>query len=94
MDVDHIGSIRQRPSALNVKMNFNPEAAVNPCLGFGINYTHFSSVRLLNITGTLGSSSIGWSIQGGLNFKLTQNWLMNIDLRRTRKQSDLISILG
>jgi outer membrane protein len=90
LDGGHIGSIRQRPSTLNVKMNFNPEALINPYLGLGINYTHFSSARLLNNTGRLDSSSIGWSIQGGLDLKLTSNWSMNVDLRKTRKQSDLM----
>lgn len=90
LDRGFIGSIRQQPSTLNLQIHFNPEASIDPYLGLGINYTHFSSVHLLNDSGSLDSSSIGWSLQGGLNFKLTPNWSMNLDLRKTRKQSDFM----
>lgn len=90
LDRGLVGSVRQRPSSLHVKFHFNPDAAIDPYLGLGINYTHFSSVHLLNESASLDSSSTGWSLQGGFDFKLTRNWSMNLDLRKVRKQSDIL----
>lgn len=90
LDGGAIGTLRQQPTTFHLRYHFYPEMSFTPYLGFGLNYTHFSNVHLFNNTGSLSSSSLGWSIQGGVDFKLAPNWSLNLDLRKIRKQSDLL----
>lgn len=89
MDGSNVGSLRYSPSSLHVQYYFSPETNIVPYLGLGVNYADFSSVRLQMPTATLESSSTGWSLQAGVDFKIDKNWMVNVDFKKMRIRNDL-----
>ena len=89
--VGGIGSVKELPPTLSVQYHFAPAADVNPYLGVGVNYTNFSQVNLsaAGIPLSLDSGSFGYALQAGLDYKLTKNWSLNLDVKYVEMRSNV-----
>ena len=83
-DETKIGSTKQLPPTLSIQYHFRPTEKFQPYVGFGINYTTFSSEKTTGpLEGTdlnLGSS---WGLAGQIGFDVMLNdqWFLNVDAR-------------
>lgn len=83
-----VGSFKHLPPTLTLQYHFNPEGTVRPYIGAGINYTKISSVKLSNGLG-LENDSTGGALQAGLDYKLSNNLFLNLDIKKIYIQSDV-----
>ncbi|HWU52117.1 MAG TPA: OmpW family outer membrane protein [Tahibacter sp.] len=72
------------PPTVSLQYHFNPGGKVSPFIGLGLNYTAFFDVKesgpLAGTQLTLGKSW-GAAAHAGLDFTLSERWLMSVDLR-------------
>ena len=79
-----VGSTKQLPPTLSIKYHFMPTEQFQPYVGFGINFTHFSSEKttgdLEGVNLDLGDS---WGLAGQIGFDVLFNddWFFNLDVR-------------
>jgi outer membrane protein len=75
-----IGSTQQLPPTLSLQWHFLPDAAFQPYVGVGLNYTTF-----FDTNSKLGNLSLddSWGVaaQVGVDYKLNDRWFLNADLR-------------
>lgn len=90
-----VGTFKQLPPTLTLQYHFLPDGQIRPYVGLGVNYTHISGVNLRsNIGGAtlqLESSSVGASLQAGVDFKLSNNLFPNVDVKKINIESDLMA---
>lgn len=84
-----VGTFKHLPPTLSLQYHFMPAAQFSPYLGAGINYTRISQVDLDVPGATLEKDSFGLSLQAGVDFKLDQNWSLNLDVKKVQIRSDL-----
>ena len=85
----NVGSVKELPPTLTAQYHFAPAAQLDPYLGAGVNYTTFSKVDLGNGTISLDHSSFGYALQGGVDYKLTKNWSLNLDVKYVEMRSNV-----
>ncbi|MGB7991284.1 MAG: OmpW family outer membrane protein [Candidatus Methylophosphatis roskildensis] len=96
-----IGSIKHLPPTLTLQYHFIPEGTVRPYVGAGINYTRFMSVKI-NAQPAVGvdapidvdRNSFGLAGQVGVDFKVADNWFINLDAKYVRIKADNVHITG
>lgn len=96
-----IGSIKHLPPTLTLQYHFLPEGTVRPYVGAGINYTRFMSVKI-NAQPAVGidapidvdRNSFGLAGQLGVDFKVADNWFINLDAKYVRIKADNVRITG
>jgi outer membrane protein len=88
-----IGSFKHLPPTLLAQYRFDQMGAFTPYLGAGVNYTRISSVHLLDGAATLEKNSFGLALQAGLDYSLSKNWSLNLDVKRVNIRSD-VSVAG
>lgn len=79
-----IGSTKHLPPTLSLQWHFLPDAALQPYVGVGLNYTTFFSTKSKGaLAGSDLSLSDSWGVaaQIGADFKLSDRWFLNADLR-------------
>lgn len=79
-----VGSTKHLPPTVNINYHFMPEAAFDPYLGAGINYTFFwdeTTKGALDGTNLSLGDSFGFALQAGADFNLSNNWLINASIR-------------
>ncbi len=85
-----IGTLRHLPPTLTAQYHFAPtNPTVRPYVGFGVNYTHFSAVKL-NAQPVLGADapldidrhSWGTAIQLGADFPINDKLSVNVDFKK------------
>ena len=84
-----IGSLKHLPPTLTVQYHFNPEGTVRPYAGAGLNYTRFSSVKILDGAGKLDKSSFGFAYGLGMDIKLADRWFLNVDVKKVKISTDV-----
>ena len=84
-----IGSVKELPPTLTVQYHFTPESAFDPYLGAGINYTNFSNVDIANGAIGLSNSSVGYALQGGVDYNIDKKWSLNFDLKYVEMRSNV-----
>ena len=89
LDGASIGTLRHLPPILLAQYRFDPIERFTPYLGAGLNYTRFSSVRLLDGAAELENHSTGLALQAGVDFALDRQWSFNLDLKRVNIRSDV-----
>lgn len=77
-----IGTLKHLPPTLTAQYHFTNLGAFKPYVGAGINYTHFSSVDILNGALTVKKSSFGPALQVGFDYALDKNWSINFDVKK------------
>ena len=87
-----IGTFKHLPPVLTAKYNFMPDSDVRPYVGAGVNFTIISDVKLnVPTVGalTLDSTSIGPAVQAGFDYKLADQWFLNVDAKWAQIRSDV-----
>jgi outer membrane protein len=90
LDGAGIGTFKHLPPTLMAQYHFLPGAQFDPYVGLGVNYTHISSVHLLNGAGDLDSNSTGLAAQVGVDYKIDRHWSFNIDVKKVQIGSDVM----
>ena len=79
-----IGSTKLLPPTVSIQAHFRPTEKFQPYVGFGINYTSFSSEKTTGpLEGTNLSLSSSWGFAGQVGFDVLFNdtWFFNMDAR-------------
>lgn len=76
-----IGSIKRLPPSLLLQYHFTPASTFKPYIGAGLNYTHFSSVKLDIPGADIDRSSFGIALQAGVDIRLAKHWYLNLDVK-------------
>ena len=82
------GTFRLLPAYLTAKYNFNPEGTWRPYLGAGLNVSSFydqGAAPALSLTRT----TAGPAAQAGFDVKLSEHWLLNVDVKWARMRPAL-----
>lgn len=89
LDGAKIGTVKHLPPTLTLQYHFLPAAQIDPYVGAGINFTHFSSVHLLGDTASLDNNSVGAAGQVGADYHIDRHWSLNVDVKYVKIGSDL-----
>jgi outer membrane protein len=84
-----LGTFKHLPPTLLFQYRANPGGALRPYLGLGVNYTLIFSDKL-SVAGVplgLDSSSVGFALQAGFDYKVNDRWSFNADLKNARLSS-------
>ena len=84
-----IGSFKHLPPSLLGQYHFDPIGKFTPYLGAGVNFTRISQVHLLGGAADLENHSVGLALQAGVDFKIDNNWSINLDVKRLNIRSDV-----
>ena len=97
--VGDLGTFKHLPPTLTVKYTLLPDGAFRPYIGIGVNLTLIMDVDIavpaaVSPTGStlplkLESSSFGAAGQAGFDFKFTDNWFGNVDVKYVQIRSDV-----
>ncbi|MGG4607095.1 outer membrane protein OmpW [Providencia sp. Me31A] len=86
-DYGNIASVKHLPPTLMAQYYFgSKEDKLRPYLGAGVNYTFFfdekfnSTGKSMQLTDLDLSSSWGFAAQAGMDYMLTDNWMLNASL--------------
>ncbi|WUR13010.1 OmpW family outer membrane protein [[Empedobacter] haloabium] len=90
LDGQTIGTFKHLPPSLLAQYHFMPGATISPYVGAGINWTTFSKNKILNGQGSLEHDSWGLALQAGFDYKLNQNWSLNVDVKKLQLRSDVM----
>lgn len=92
LDGSKIGTLRHLPPTLTAQYHFAPtNPTVRPYVGFGVNYTHFSAVKL-ELSGTpleIDRNSWGTAIQLGADFPINDKLSINVDFKKIDIRTDV-----
>ena len=85
------------PPTLTAQWHFNPDGNFRPYVGAGITYSDFSGDQLHvpGVTGLhLDDSYVGFAVQAGFDYKLTNNLFFNVDIKKAQVRSDVENDAG
>ena len=90
-DVD-LGDVWLLPPTLTLQYHFMPQTMVKPYIGGGVNYTVFYNedtpsggvVRDIDY-----DDSFGFVLQAGVDVALTENWSLNLDVKKLFLETDV-----
>ncbi len=83
-----LGDVWLLPPTLTLQYHFNG-GGLKPYLGAGINYTIFYGADEGPVADAVDyDNSIGFALQGGLDFDLNDKWFLNVDLKKVFLQTD------
>ena len=85
IDLGHVWIL---PPTLSLQYHFTG-GTVKPYLGAGINYTFFYSVDEGDVADMEYDDSVGFSMQGGLDFDLNDYWFLNLDIKKLLLKTDV-----
>lgn len=77
-------TFKQLPPTFSLQYHFNPEGAVSPFVGAGLNYTYvFGEHTTGPLAGTKLSvnDSFGLAAHAGVDFRINAKWLFTVDAR-------------
>lgn len=83
-----IGTLRHLPPTLTLQYHFDA-AGFKPYVGAGVNYTHFSSVNILNGAADVKRNSYGLALQAGVDIPVAKNVYVNLDLKKVYIGTDV-----
>ncbi len=86
-----IGTLKHLPPTLTLQYHFNHSSGIKPYVGAGLNYTRFSSVDLLGGGADLKRNSVGLAFQAGVDFPLSKNLYLNLDVKKVYIKTDVIA---
>ena len=88
-----LGHVWLLPPTLNLQYHFTG-GAVKPYLGAGINYTIFYGIDEGEVVDIDYDSSVGFSLQGGLDYDLNDKWFLNLDIKKLFLKTDVSVDVG
>ena len=83
-----IGTLKHLPPTLLAQYHFTNFQGFRPYLGAGINYTHFSSVKLPAGV-DIDRSSYGPALQAGVDIPVAKNVVLNFDVKKVMIRTDV-----
>ena len=84
------GTIKALPPSLLLQYHFTGLGAFKPYVGAGVNYTLFSKRNnILGGAASVDSSSFGLAAQVGLDYALTRNLALNLDVKYVQMNTDV-----
>jgi outer membrane protein len=83
-----IGSLKHLPPTLSLQYHVTGLTGWRPYVGAGVNYTRFSSVDLPEGV-SIDHHSVGAAIGAGADVPLGQGWLLNVDAKRVRLDTEV-----
>lgn len=86
-----IGALKHLPPTLTLQYHFNHSSGIKPYVGAGLNYTRFSSVDLLGGAADLKRNSVGLAFQAGVDFPLSKNLYLNVDVKKVYIKTDVMA---
>lgn len=86
-----IGTLKHLPPTLTLQYHFNHSSGIKPYVGAGLNYTRFSSVDLLGGAADLKRNSVGLAFQAGVDFPLSKNLYLNVDVKKVYIKTDVMA---
>jgi outer membrane protein len=84
-----VGTFKHLPPTLLAKYNFSPIGGFTPYIGAGVNFTLIFDDDLLGGAAKLDNYSIGPAGQAGFDYKLTERWALNVDVKRVMLRTDV-----
>ena len=67
-------------------------SSLRPYLGAGINYTRFVGIRSSLAPDVKMSDSVGWAVQGGLDYAITREWGLFASVSALKVKSKLVAV--
>jgi outer membrane protein len=89
-----LGSTKHLPPTFSIQYHFMPDAAFQPYVGAGVNWTTFMSEKVTSdaseagIVGLSLDDSFGGAFQLGADWLFGNNWLVNFDVRWINIETD------
>jgi len=84
-----LGEVWLLPPTLTVQYHFTG-GALKPYLGTGINYTIFYGEDEGSVADAVDyDNSVGFALQGGLDYDLNDQWFLNVDVKKIFLQTDV-----
>lgn len=82
-DVD-LGDVWLLPPTLMVQYHFAPKGAISPYIGAGLNLTLFYAADEpgTTVTDIDYSNSVGPALQAGVDFRINDDWMFNMDVKK------------
>jgi outer membrane protein len=77
-----IGKTVLLPPTLTLQYHFMPHEKVRPYVGAGLNYTFFFSTQDGGVSDLHFKNNLGYALQAGVDYALTDNWMLNIDVKK------------
>lgn len=92
-----IGKVSLLPPTLTAQYHFFSKERISPYVGAGVNYTLFYKEDAANvrnadgfaITSTDYKNRFGWALQAGVDVALTNNWSLNLDVKKIFLKTDV-----
>lgn len=85
----YLGTLKHLPPTLLAQYHFTQFQGFKPYVGAGVNYTHFSSVKLLGGAADVKRSSWGPALQVGVDIPLNKHWSFNVDIKKVYLDTDV-----
>lgn len=90
-----VGEISVLPPTLTLQYHFMPKEKFSPYVGAGLNYTFFYAADdAAGFSGLKVNSSLGYALQAGADFFITDKVFLNIDVKKIWLDSTLKTNLG
>lgn len=77
-----LGTFKHLPPTLTVQYHFTDLAGYKPYVGAGLNYTQITAEKIGAGAVTLSDKSVGGALQVGVDFPLTKQVSLNIDVKK------------
>ncbi|MCT9809046.1 outer membrane beta-barrel protein [Acidovorax sp. Be4] len=78
----YLGTLKHLPPSLLAQYHFTQFQGFKPYVGAGVNYTRFSSVKLLGGAADVKRNSWGGALQVGVDIPLNKQWSLNVDVKK------------
>lgn len=96
-DVSHsfgidLGEVSLLPPTLTLQYHFMPKERLSPYVGAGLNYTFFyneDAAAGSPVTSIDYDNAVGYALQAGVDYALTDNWYANIDVKKIFLSTDV-----
>jgi len=89
----HIGTVRALPPTIFAQYHFDEMRGFKPYVGVGVNYTRFGSIKLAG-DATIKTNSFGPALQAGVDYAITKNVYLNLDVKKAWIRTKVTSIPG
>ncbi len=83
-----LGKLSHLPPTLLLQYHFQPTPRIQPYVGAGVNYTRFYNVDLAPGL-SVGRNSVGGALQLGVDFAVTKNGYINLDVKKIWINTDV-----
>jgi len=83
-----LGSVWVLPPTLTLQYHFNNKTAFKPYVGAGINYTIFYGEDSGAAADIDYDNGFGYALQAGLDYKLDDHWMLNMDVKKIFLNTD------